>query len=209
VIATVGIGGLALSLAAKDTLADAIAGITLLVDRPFRPGDRIEIPGLDTWGDVVSIGVRTTRVRTRDNRLVIVPNAAIAKDQVVNYTYPDPRYRVELHVGLAYGTDVERARRVIIDTVRQIDGVLPDRPVDAIYHQMGDSAMIFRVRWWIESYVDTNYVFDRVNTALQTALDDAGIDTPFPTRSVSLQFDRGAAEKPSGTPGDDEGKNVQ
>ena len=72
--------------AAQDTLADAIAGFLILLDQPFRVGDRIEITGLGTWGDVVEIGTRSTRIRTRDNRLVIVPNSAIAKDQVVNYS---------------------------------------------------------------------------------------------------------------------------
>jgi small-conductance mechanosensitive channel len=184
--AALGIGGLAFSLAARDTIADAIAGFIILVDRPFRIGDRIEIQGVDTWGDVTDIGLRTTRIRTRDNRMVIVPNSVIGANQVINYTYPDPRYRIETHVGIGYGTDVETARRVLIEAVRHIEGVLPDRPVDALYIEMGDSAMIFRVRWWIESYVDTRRVMDRVHTALQRALDEAGIESPFPTQNVNL-----------------------
>ena len=105
--ALLGIGGLAISLAAQDTIADAIAGFIILVDQPFRIGDRIEIQGEGTWGDVVDIGLRTTRIRTRDNRLVIVPNSTISKNQVVNYTFPDPRYRIQTHVGIGYGTDIE------------------------------------------------------------------------------------------------------
>jgi len=185
-----GLGGLAFSLAARDTIADAIAGFIILVDRPFRIGDRIEIQGIGTWGDVTDIGLRTTRIRTRDNRMVIVPNSVIGANQVVNYTYPDPRYRIETHVGIAYGTDVETARRVIIEAVQLVEGVLPDKPVDALYNEMGDSGMIFRVRWWIESYVDTRRVIDRVHTALQHALDEAGIESPFPTQNVNLQLER-------------------
>ena len=185
--AALGLGGLAFSLAARDTIADAIAGFVILVDRPFRIGDRIEIQGVGTWGDVTDIGLRTTRIRTRDNRMVIVPNSVIGANQVVNYTYPDPRYRIETHVGIAYGTDIETARRVIIEAVQQVEGVLPDKPVDALYNEMGDSEMIFRVRWWIESYIDTRRVIDRVHTALQYALDEAGIESPFPTQNVNLQ----------------------
>jgi MscS family membrane protein len=185
--ALLGVGGLAFSLAARDTIADAIAGFIILVDRPFRIGDRIEIQGVGTWGDVTDIGLRTTRIRTRDNRMVIVPNSVIGANQVVNYSYPDPRYRIETHVGIAYGTDIETARRVIIEAVEKVEGVLPDKPVDALYNEMGDSAMIFRVRWWIESYVDTRRVIDRVHTALQYALDEAGIESPFPTQNVNLQ----------------------
>jgi small-conductance mechanosensitive channel len=195
IAAALGLGGLAISLAAKETVADAIAGFMILVDRPFRLGDRIEIQGLDTWGDVMDIGLRTTRIRTRDNRMVIVPNSAISTNQVVNYSYPDPQYRIQTHVGIGYGADIEAVRRILTDTVRHLEGVLPDKPVDALYVEMGDSAMIFRVRWWIESYVDTRRMFDRVHTALQQALDAAGVDMPYPTQSFYLQVERETAEQ--------------
>jgi small-conductance mechanosensitive channel len=192
--AALGLGGLALSLAARDTIADAIAGFVILVDQPFRIGDRIEIQEVGTWGDVVDIGLRTTRIRTRDNRMVIVPNSTIGKNQVINYTFPDPRYRIQTHVGIGYGSDIEMATDIIINTVRQIEGVLPDKPVDALYIEMGDSAMVFRVRWWIESYADTRRMFDRVHRALQHALDEAGIECPFPTQTLNLQVDPEMAE---------------
>jgi small-conductance mechanosensitive channel len=99
-------------------------------------------------------------------------------------------------VGIAYDTDIETARRVLVEAVRDIEGVLPDKPVDALYIEMGDSAMIFRVRWWIESYVDTRRVLDRVHTALQHALDEAGIESPFPTQSVNLLMEQKAADSP-------------
>jgi len=201
--AALGIGGLAFSLAARDTIADAIAGFIILVDRPFRIGDRIEIQGEGTWGDVTDIGLRTTRIRTRDNRMVIVPNSVIGANQVVNYSYPDPRYRIETHVGIAYGTDIETARRVIIDAVRDLEDVLPDRPVDALYVEMGDSAMVFRVRWWIESYVDTRRVIDRVHTALQQALDDTGIESPYPTQNVNMRMRPDDLEQLAGSRGED------
>ena len=195
VFAALGLGGLAFSLAARDTIADAIAGFIVLVDRPFRIGDRIEIQNVGTWGDVIDIGLRTTRIRTRDNRLVIVPNSIIGSSQVVNYSYPDPRYRIQTHVGIAYGTDNDLVEKIIVDAVRQVDGVLPDRPVDALYIEMGESAMIYRVRWWIESYVDTRRMFHRVHKALQRALDDAGIESPFPTQSLDLQVEPETAER--------------
>jgi MscS family membrane protein len=205
--AALGIGGLAFSLAARDTIADAIAGFIILVDRPFRIGDRIEIQGEGTWGDVTDIGLRTTRIRTRDNRMVIVPNSVIGANQVVNYTYPDPRYRIETHVGIAYGTDIETARTVIIDAVRNLEDVLHDRPVDALYVEMGDSAMVFRVRWWIESYVDTRRVIDRVHTALQHALDDAGIESPYPTQNLNVQVKREDRQQMAGSSdGDGDGR---
>jgi potassium efflux system protein len=125
--------------------------------------------------------------------MVIVPNSVIGKNQVVNYTYPDPQYRIQTHVTIAYGTDIEMARKVIIDTVRHVEGTLPDKPVDALYIEMGDWAMVFRVRWWIESYADTRRVIDRVHTALQRGLDDAGIESPFPAQDLNLRFDENSS----------------
>jgi small-conductance mechanosensitive channel len=173
-------------IAAQDTLSNVISGIMIMLDQPFRVGDRIEIQHLGTWGDVVDIGLRSTRIRTRDNRLVIVPNNIISTDQVVNYTYPDPRYRIQIELGIGYGQDIEQVRQILVDTVRQVEGVLLEKPVDALYVYMAESAMIFRVRWWIHSYVDTRRMFDRVNTALQVALDQAGIKTPFNTLDINI-----------------------
>jgi small-conductance mechanosensitive channel len=186
--AALAVAGLALALAAKDVVADAIEGFIILVDQPVRIGDRIEIREVGTWGDVTEIGLRTTRIRTRDNRVVIVPNSVIGANQVINYSYPDPRYRIQTHVGIAYGSDIEVARRIIVDTVRQVEGVLPEEPVDVLYIEMGDSARILRVRWWIVSYVDTRQVLDRVHTAVERALNEAGIEMPFPTQSISLEL---------------------
>ena len=193
--AAVGLGGLSISLAAKDTVADAIAGFMVLVDQPYRIGDRIEIQEVGTWGDVVDIGLRTTRIRTRDNRMVIVPNSVIGKNQVINYTYPDPQYRIQIHVGIASDTDIETARQILIDTVREVEGVLPDKPVDALYVELGDSAMVFRVRWWIKSYRDKSRMIDKVHTALKHALDEARIEYSEPTQTLSLQVGPQAIEQ--------------
>jgi len=203
-IAALGVGGLALSLAAQDTLSNVISGIMIMLDQPFRVGDRIEISRLGTWGDVVDIGLRSTRIRTRDNRMVIVPNNSISTDQIVNYTYPDPRYRIEIEIGIAYGQDIEKVRKVLADTVKKVDGVLPDKPVDALYVKMGDSAMTFRVRWWIHSYVDTRRIFDRVNTALQIALDNAGITCPYNTLDINILNIPGVKYEMSKPPPDEE-----
>jgi MscS family membrane protein len=182
----IGIGGLALSLAAQDTLANMISGLIILIDQPFRTGDRIEIQELNTWGDVVAIGLRSTRIRTLDNRLVIVPNASISNNQVVNYTYPDPRYRIQTDIGVAYGSDLRTVRQVITESLKNVEGVIPDMPVDVLFMEWGDSEMVLRVRWWIESYVDARRSTDRVNEHIYQALEEAGVDMPFPTMSVEI-----------------------
>lgn len=186
-VTTLGIGSLAIALAAQSALEDSISGFLIMMDRPFRIGDRIELMDLDTWGDVVDIGLRSTRIRTRDNRMVIVPNSVIGKSLVVNYAYPNDQYRLQIHIGVAYGTELEKARQVMIDAVKKVEGVLSDRPVEALFLEFGESALIFRVRWWLESYVDTRRMFDRVNTALYNALQKENIKLPFPQLDVHLQ----------------------
>lgn len=189
VVATLGIGSLAIALAAKETLSDTISGFVIMMDRPYRIGDRIEVQDLDTWGDVVDIGLRSTRIRTRDNRMVIIPNSVIAKSLIVNHSYPDTQYRIQIHIGIAYGTDIEQARQIMVNAVRQVEGVLPDRPVEALFLEFADSALTFRVRWWLESYIDTRRMFDKVNTAIYKSLNEAGIDIPFPQRVITYKME--------------------
>ncbi|MBW8010338.1 MAG: mechanosensitive ion channel [Chloroflexi bacterium] len=193
-VATLGISSLAIALAAQAALSDIISGFLIMIDRPFRIGDRVEILDLDTWGDVIDIGLRSARIRTRDNRMVIVPNSVIAKSLLVNYSYPDSQYRIQIELGIGYGTDLEEARRIIIKAVSNVEGVLTDRKVEALFLQFGDSALIFRVRWWLESYVDTRRMFDRVNSAIYNALNEAGIEIPFPTREIYHKIAPGDSE---------------
>ncbi len=187
-VAVLGIGGLAISLAAQDTLSDFISGIIILMDQPYREGDRIEINQLGTWGDVMQIGARTTRIRTRDNRMVIVPNSQIGKSQIVNYTYPDPVYRIETMVSVAYGSDLDLVDTTIIGGIRSIYGVLADRPIDVLVTELGDFAINLRVRWWINSYTDTRQIVNQVNRVLITSLDQAGIIMPNATYDINLRF---------------------
>jgi len=200
-LAVLGIGGLALTLAAKDTLSDMLNGFLILIDQPFRVGDRIGIRDLDTWGDVVGIGTRTTRIQTRDNRMVIVPNSNIGKSQVVNYSYPDPSYRMQTEIGVAYGADHNRVRDVVKTAVCQVEGVFTEKPVDVLLHKLGDSAMEFRVRWWIESYEDVRFVYDRVHSAILDALEAADIEMPYTSYDIYMKTDpEGKSNPPAEEP---------
>lgn len=188
-VTTLGIGSLAVALAAQETLGDMITGFTIMVDQPFKVGDRVELLDINTWGDVIDIGLRSTRIRTRDNRMVSVPNSVIGKGLVVNYSDPDTVYRVETHVGVTYGTDIERARSVMIEAIRAEDWVMKDERIEALFLEFGDSALIFRVRCWIKDYVETRRIMDKMNTALYRALNEAGIVIPFPQRDIHLVSD--------------------
>jgi MscS family membrane protein len=186
-VTTLGIGSLAIALAAQATLGDMIAGFMIVIDRPFRVGDRVEVMDIKTWGDVVEVGLRSTRILTRDNRLVSVPNSVIGKGLVVNYSIPNSCFRVETRVSVAYGTDLEYARRVIIEAICHESWVMADRPIEALFIEFGESALVFRVRCWIEHFIETRRVIDKMNTAIYQALRREGIVIPFPQRDLHLR----------------------
>jgi small-conductance mechanosensitive channel len=196
--------GVIIYLGAKGIISDFVAGFIILIDQPYRVGDGILLKDLDTWGDVLQIGTRTTRIKTKDNREVIIPNSQISQSQVINYTYPDPRYRVQTDIGVAYGTDFDQMRQVIEQAVRGLDGVLADKPVEALFIEYGDSTRTIRVRWWVEDYHKERHMIDKVNTALEVALDKAGIDMPFDTYNLNVAMQD---EKPDQATHDDDQDN--
>lgn len=192
-MAALGIVGLAFSLAAQDTLNDVINGVLIWMDRPFRIGDRIEIQNENTWGDVVDIGTRTTRIVTPNNAMVIVPNSVIGKNQVVNYTYPSPILRMEVDINVSYDEDLDKVRRVVTAAVRKVDRVLPNQPVEALFRDFGESSISFQVRWWIDTYVDTTAIYDQINSAILEALRAAGITVAVPRQDLTFKNGGGDA----------------
>jgi len=194
-VAAIGVTGFALSLAAKDLLTNMISGVTIAVDRPFRIGDRIYSKDVDAWVDVEEIGIRSTQVRTRDNRVVVIPNSLLSDDSVINYNYPDRNFRLQVDISVAYGTDFDKIHQVLGDAVRQVEGVMPDKPVQVLFIEFGQTAMIFRVRWWIEDFVNMRVMNDRVYEAIQNALISNEIVSPDPAFDVNYHFDKGEADR--------------
>ena len=182
------VSGFIISFGAQDILTDILSGYIILIDKPFRVGDSILVKELDTRGVVLEIGTRTTQIQTGDNREVIIPNSSIGESQVVNYTYPDSQFRVQTEIGVAYGTDIVKMRKVIEEAVREVEGVLSDKPVDIFYLKFGDSARLVRVRWWIDTYKDEYPMLDEVNTALELALGEAGIELPNNTYDLNVKM---------------------
>jgi small-conductance mechanosensitive channel len=184
-----GLIGIVLSLAARDLLTDLVAGAIILIDRPFLVGDRIDLTSINTVGDVVEIGMRSTRIITTDNRLVTIPNSQIGKNQVVNYTHPDPSFMVSTDIMVAYENDAEQVQQVIDGTVRATDGVLTDRNIDVQLREFSEYTMRFRVSWWIASYIDQYMMRDRVNRAIIEALKEAGVILPYDKSRLTVKVD--------------------
>ncbi len=130
-LVSLGVGSLAVALAAQDTLANMIAGFVILVDRPFRVGDRIELP-TGQVGDVKEIGLRSTRVMNFDNNMIILPNAELVKGKIVNFSFPHRPMRVVLRFDVAHGSDPEKVRSILLGLASRRTALLAD-PAPAVY----------------------------------------------------------------------------
>lgn len=185
-LASAGIAGLAIGFAAKDTLANLFGGLFVIIDSPYKIGDFIN---LDTGerGRVAKIGLRSTRLLTRDDVEITVPNAAIAAAKIVNESGgPLEHTRVATTVGVAYGSDVDQVREVLLQAAQSVELVLEDPEPRIRFTEMGDSALIFRVLCWIDEPVFRGRCLDGLNTAIYKALNREKISIPFPQRDVHL-----------------------
>jgi small conductance mechanosensitive channel len=181
-VEVLGIGGVAIGFAFRDILQNFLAGLLLFLTQPFKIGDQIVVG--DYEGTVEDIQTRATLIRTYDGRRVVIPNADLfTRSVVVNTAFPTRRTQYD--VGIGYGDDIPRARQVILDAVASVDAVLKTPALDAFVVELAPSSVVIRARWWTDSrrgeVVDLGA---RVVEAIKLALDEAGIDMPYPTQQV-------------------------
>ncbi|MGR3483936.1 MAG: mechanosensitive ion channel family protein [Paracoccaceae bacterium] len=185
-VAALGIGGLAIGFAFKDIFENFLAGILLLLREPFTIGDFVEAEGID--GRVEVITVRDTHVRQTDGQLVVAPNAIFFSNPVTVRTSNDLR-RTTVICGVAYGEDVDEAREVIRKAVAAVESVDTDvHDVEIFAQAFGESSIDFEVTWWTGSRpIDIRSSRDKVVAAVKRALDEAGIEIPFPYRTLTFK----------------------
>jgi small conductance mechanosensitive channel len=176
-LAGIGVAGIAVGFAAQETVANMIAGFLIFWDRPFGIGDFITTQ--DRYGEVREITLRTTRIRTNENTYIVIPNRQIIGDTLVNHSmYGEMRVNVPL--GIAYKERVAEARQVLLEAVAKVEGVMPIPAPDVVAAALGDSSVNLLVRVWIDQAAWERPVFYRVMEASKAALDEAGIEIPFP-----------------------------
>jgi small-conductance mechanosensitive channel len=185
-LASAGIMGIAVGFAAKDSLANLFGGLFVIMDSPYKLGDYINLDSGER-GQVVKIGLRSTRLLTRDDVEITLPNAHIANSKVVNETGgPHKKIRVMVNVGVAYGSDIDRVHEVLLEAARSVASVV-DHPEPYVrFIEMGDSALLFRVQGWIDEPALRGRCIDGLNSAIYKALGVANIEIPFPQRVVHL-----------------------
>ena len=180
---------LAFSLAGRDILTDIISGAMILIDRPFRIGDRLELPSLDSWGDVVEIGMRSTKILSMENLMVVLPNSVIGKDQVVNYSYPDPSSFNLVKVMVPYDNDPDQVSQILEAAIRSVDGVQTEREVVAWLMELTEFQMVYWTAWWVATYQDRYAVQHQVIRAIMRALREAGVNLPYRQGRMNVQID--------------------
>lgn len=186
ILAGLGIGSVAIGFAFKDVFENFLAGIIILFRREMRIGDFIECEDIE--GQVDHIAIRESHIRQSDGQLVIVPNSILFKNPVTIRTDNDLR-RTTVICGVAYDVDLQEARDVIQAAVSDCDSVMQDeKPIQVFAQEFGDSSINFEVTWWTGSKpVEVRRSRDQVVRAVKGALDAAGIEIPFPYRTLTFK----------------------
>lgn len=182
-VAGIGVVGLALGLAAKDTISNMIAGIFLIIDKPFVIGDRIELwsapKGGATWGDVVDIGLRSTKIKTTDNVILIIPNSVIYTRDIINYTTGTPEIRVSIPVGISYESDLSKAEEILDKVAKNTKGV---KDSNVAVKDFGESSIDLELRVVIEDARNKGKISSEIRKAIKGEFDKEGIEIPYPRR---------------------------
>lgn len=185
-MASAGIVGIAVGFAAKDTLANLFAGVFILTDAPYKVGDFIVLEG--HRGLVTQIGLRSTRILTRDDIEVTVPNANIASQRIVNETGgPHDKMRVRITVSVAYGSDVDRVREVLLGCPEGVEHVSQEPAPSLRFREFGSSGLVFQLRVWVDEPVYKGRVVDAMNTRVYKELMKAGIEIPYEKRDLYVK----------------------
>ena len=190
-LAGAGVAGLALSLAAKDTLSNLIAGVQLILDRPFKVGDRVELwmapKEYGTWGDVVEIGLRATKIRTPDNLIVIVPNNEIMRRDIINYTASGNHIRLRIPIGIAYDADTGKAKELVMQAMSEVSGIRERPEPVVIVRSFGASSVDLEARPWIGDARQRRAIGDAVTERVKELFDEHGVEIPYPKRDIYIR----------------------
>ena len=181
-IAILGAAGLAIGLALQGSLANFAAGFLLIIFRPFKVGDVVEAAGVTGKVDIIQIF--TTTLKTPDNKTIIIPNAKLGNDNIINYSTQETR-RVDITVGVSYDADLKEVRNILEDIVAKDERILKDPPHQIVVGEVADSSVNFFVRVWVKSSDYWDVYFD-ANETVKLRMDAAGIGIPYPQRDVHL-----------------------
>ena len=186
-LASAGIVGIAIGFAAKDSLANLFAGFFIMVDAPYKVGDFINLDGGER-GRVTDIGLRSTRILTRDDVEITIPNSVIASSKIINESGgPYEKERIKVSVGIAYGSDIDLVRATLIEIAKS-NHYVQDEPEPRVrFREFGESELSFQLLFWIEEPVLRGRVIDQLNSEIYRMFKEKGIEIPFPQRIIHMR----------------------
>ena len=179
--------GVGIGFGLQNIVNNFVSGLILAFERPIQSGDTIQTGTL--YGQVKRIGFRSSTVRTFEGAEVIVPNANLVSTEVTNWTLSDQLRRIEIPIGVEYGTDPERVIELLVETAKNENQVISKPEPHALFLNHGDSSLDFLLRFWISEFNDWAFIRSRVNIAINKALVADGIGIPFPQRDINLKAD--------------------
>ena len=183
--ASAGIAGIAIALAAKDTMANFFGGLSLYADRAYKVGDYIILDSGER-GEVREMGIRSTKIQTRDDVMISIPNSIMANSMITNESAPQPRFRIRVDIGVSYGSDLRKIEKTLLK-VAEDNETLARKPEPRVrVRAFGDSSVNFQLLVWVQDPSERGLQTHNLLKAAYTAFEKEGITIPFPQRDVHL-----------------------
>ncbi len=184
--ASAGIVGIAIALAARDTLANFFGGIALFVDAAYKVGDYIILDSGER-GEVVEVGIRSTKIKTRDDVMITIPNSIMSSTKIINESAPLPRFRIRIDVSVAYGSDLRQVEKTLL-RVAKANQALAEKPEPRVrVRSFGDSAINFQLLVWVRDPRHKGLETHNLLKMVYAAFAEQGIEIPFPQRDIHLK----------------------
>ncbi len=186
ILGGLGIAGLAIGFAVKDSLANIFGGISLILDRAVKVGDKVKLESGE-MGFIVDVGLRSTRLRTFNNEIITIPNGQLVNSRIQNFGQPDPSLKVVIDFGVNYESDVDLVRKVVSQVIKSMEGIMEDPPVEVLFLSMEDFYLKFSARFWVPDHNEAWGKKLEATDKIFKVLKEAKIDIPFPTQTVHVK----------------------
>jgi small-conductance mechanosensitive channel len=185
--------GVGIGFGLQNVVNNFVSGLIMLFERPMKVGDTVQVA--DVIGSVQRIGIRSSTLRTYEGAEVVVPNATLISDRLTNWTLSNTRRRVDLKLGVAYGTDPHKMIELLLSVARGHRDVLAYPPPAALFLGFGENSLDFELRCWTESFDDWVEIRSQLALEVHRQLGDAGIEVPFPQRVLHVKTEKPRAER--------------
>ena len=186
VLAGLGIAGLAVALALQPILSNIFSGAAIILDQSVRVGDLVYLDA-NTKGNILKVGLRSTKIKTFDNELIIVPNTKLSESVIQNVSLPEPKLRVVIPFSVAYGSNIEKVKKVVLGEISKIKDTEKDPAPSIRFLKMSDSSINFEAYFHVKTFNEKLAAIDEANTRIYNALSKNKIRIPFPQMDVHLK----------------------